>query len=87
MKSSKYEPISEELKKIKKAGSLRITFSFQQIEDMLGQSLPMSARKYRPWWANNYSQKSRHCQAWLSQNWETESIDFHQERVTFVCIQ
>lgn len=87
MKFSKYEPIGEALKKANKAGSARITFSFQQIEDILGQSLPMSARKYRPWWANNYSQKGRHCQAWLSQNWETELIDFHQERVTFVYVQ
>ena len=29
-----------------------VTLSFEQIEQIIGGSLPTSARRYRPWWAN-----------------------------------
>jgi hypothetical protein len=47
------------------------TLSFQQVEDILGFSLPDSASKHRPWWANGgHSQAD----AWLDAGWQVESV-------------
>jgi hypothetical protein len=56
--------------------------SFSEIEEVLGFSLPLSARSYQAWWGNNLTY-GRHSAAWLLAGWETEQLDLAGERVTF----
>ena len=55
---------------------------FREIEEVLGFALPASARKHRPWWANDPS-PGRQSGAWLSVGWETAEVDLGGENVTF----
>ena len=61
-----------------------IRMSFQDIEDVLGTSLPPSARKYRPWWANESDGTHVHARAWLDAGRRTTRVDLDGETVTFV---
>ncbi len=61
----------------------RTKMSFDQIEELLGFSLPRSARVYRAWWAED----PRHVQAfdgWLSVGWKVAFINFDNQTVEFV---
>ena len=55
----------------------------QEIQDIMGFPLPKSARKYRPWWANDKT----HVQAndgWLNYGWKVKEINFSNETIIFV---
>lgn len=55
--------------------------TFGEVELILGTALPDSARKHRPWWANDgYAQST----AWLGAGWKTANVDMANEKVTFV---
>jgi len=58
-----------------------IRLSFAQIEEVLGFSLPRTARIDRIWWANarNYPPGS----IWLSYGWKAKDIDLAGQAVTF----
>ena len=54
--------------------------SFGEIESIIGFDLPSSARRYRPWWANQGG-SSGHSQAlaWNAAGWETAQVDMDAE--------
>ena len=54
--------------------------SFGEIESIIGFELPSSARRYRPWWANQGG-SSGHSQAlaWNAAGWETAQVDMDAE--------
>jgi CBS domain-containing protein len=64
----------------------RIQFSFQQIEEIIGGSLPASARTHRSWWAND-SVSHVHSQQWLDVGWRVAQINMTEETVTFARIK
>ena len=74
---SKYDPLRDYLRAQKHQ---RLSMSFAEIEK-LGVSLPASAIKHRPWWANN----KHHSQAnaWLDAGYETQQVDMSGGKVTF----
>lgn len=79
----KYDPLGRFLEATP-AGILAYTFSFFQIEQILGDNLPTSARKYREWWANERSPGGHvQSQSWLSASWEVESVSLESEWVRF----
>jgi hypothetical protein len=57
--------------------------SFGEIESVLGFSMPVSARKYRPWWANQSDGGHVQSHAWMSAGWRVWSVNFSAERVEF----
>lgn len=64
------------------------TMSFNQIEDVIGEALPRSARERQEWWGNERSRNSRHSQAkdgWLTAGWEVDrgGVDLARGTVTF----
>jgi hypothetical protein len=61
-----------------------IILSFSQIESILGRSLPPSARRYRPWWANETSGTHTHARAWLGAGRRTRNVDLNARTVEFV---
>ena len=58
--------------------------TFSNIESILGFELPASARKYRPWWANENG-GARHSQtvAWSAAGWQTAEVDMEAETLLF----
>ena len=62
--------------------SEEVTYTFKEVEDILGFPLPQSAKIYHPWWANDQT----HVQAsdgWLSHGWKVESIDLREQKIKF----
>ncbi|MGA3161575.1 MAG: hypothetical protein ABSC77_10185 [Terracidiphilus sp.] len=75
----KYLPIARILLQ---EGGTAARFTFAQLEKAIADQLPPSARKYRPWWAN---ERGRHVQAssWLGVGWKVGSVDLTGEIVAF----
>jgi hypothetical protein len=58
--------------------------NFDEIEQLLGRTLPKSARLYRPWWANDARGSHTHALAWLLAGWETSRVNLAAETLEFV---
>jgi hypothetical protein len=56
--------------------------TFQQIESVIGGRLPASARRHRPWWAND-ARGHAHANAWLGEGYRTEEVDMEGEKLVF----
>lgn len=77
--SKKYRPLSEA---ILADGGNKVTFSFSEMEEILGFSLPPSARNHRAFWANTKSHSI--ASSWMSIGYETMEVDMENEKVTFI---
>jgi hypothetical protein len=77
---SKYYPLHAYLSRLGNAGQLHMEFA--QLEDIIGQPLPVGARSNRAWWANGRSGHSQ-ARAWLLAGWRVADVDLQGERVTF----
>ena len=55
--------------------------SFADIETIIGFNLPASARRHRPWWANDPTHS--HANAWLNAGWKTADVDIDTESLQF----
>lgn len=51
----------------------RIQLSFEDIEKIISEQLPASARKYAAWWANN-SEGHSHANSWLNAGVKVEEV-------------
>jgi len=63
----------------------RVECTFGQIEVMIGEPLPPSARKlsiYSWWWGNDGAHTQ--ARAWMAAGWKTRHVDLASENVTFV---
>ena len=78
----KYAPLHNHLKGL---SSEEWPVAFDEIERILGFSLPDSARIHRPWWANQGERGGHsHALAWEMAGWKTSQVDMGGERLTFV---
>ena len=59
-----------------------IPATFQQIEAILGRTLPRSASQRPQWWENNSTQHS-HASAWLEAGFLTEQVSIANRTLTF----
>lgn len=75
----KYLPLRRYLEKQQ---ANQVTLAFTDVERIISDSLPRSARTYPAWWAND--QKHVHAAEWISAGWKTEGLSLSGERVTFV---
>ena len=57
--------------------------TFRQVESVIGGLLPASARRHRPWWANDATGHA-HAKAWLEAGYRTEQVDMEGEKLVFV---
>jgi hypothetical protein len=78
---SRYQPLNEYL--VEQSGPV-VRMTFGQIERVLGARLPNSARKYRPWWANESAGTHVHARSWLDAGRRTVNVDVNAETVEFV---
>jgi hypothetical protein len=77
LNKGKYYPLEEYLMS---QDSSRVKLSFEDIEKIIGDSLPPSASKYRPWWANGGHVQTY---AWLRAGWKVEEVSL-DDYVVFV---
>lgn len=56
---------------------------FQEIEAILGFSLPRSAYSYPAWWSNQSGDGHIQSQAWQSAGWRTGELDLAKQQVSF----
>lgn len=69
-----YAPVSEALLE---AGTPSISLTFRELENLIGRSLPPSARLYRAWWSGTASKN------WKAENLALLAVDRKNELVTF----
>ncbi len=62
----------------------RVTLTFDQVETMLGEPLPLAARVLTSWWGGASSIRYQQGQTWQAVGWRVTSIDLYAETVTFV---
>ncbi len=60
-----------------------VPMTFDEIERIIGQSLPPAAFKHRPWWSNNPTNNVM-TRAWLDAGYKTERVDMAARRLTFI---
>ncbi|GGX95814.1 hypothetical protein GCM10007160_24300 [Litchfieldella qijiaojingensis] len=75
----KYAPLQEYLLQLPRSMP-EATLSFKEIEEILGFSLPKSARTYREWWSNQTDLSNRpQAKAWINAGFRVESIRLHAD--------
>jgi hypothetical protein len=78
----KYAPLYRHLAKWR-GKEWRVTF--EEVEKLLGFTLPNSARVHRPWWANQGEKGGHsHALAWEMAGWKTTQVEMAKEQVVFV---
>lgn len=55
--------------------------TFAEVEAVMGEALPFSAREHRPWWGN--SSANSQSAAWMTVGWKTARVDLAAETVEF----
>lgn len=75
----KYAPLSSFLK-AKNFDQVPMTFA--EIEKLIDDRLPASARKHRAWWSNNPN-NSVITKAWLDAGYVTKDVDLAREKLVF----
>lgn len=78
--SRKYQKLTEHLSGL---SATRWRASFEDVERVLGFSLPDSARNYQAWWANQMRSQSL---GWQLAGWKVVDLDLRNEKVTFVYV-
>jgi len=78
--TKKYHPLREFLSTQPETRA-SLSLSFAEIEQIIHNRLPASARKYSAWWSND----STHSQAWswLAEGWETKKCDLRTQTASF----
>jgi hypothetical protein len=62
----------------------KVQLTFAQIEGLIEGGLPPSARRYRPWWANERGGTHVHARAWLDAGRLTTNVNLNAQTVEFV---
>lgn len=80
-RGSRYDGLREYLERQTEAV---VSLTFPEIERIIGGPLPESAKKYRPWWANEEAGTHVHARAWLDAGRRTVNVDMNGCTVDFV---
>jgi hypothetical protein len=82
---SRYAPLALRLQS-QPSNQDRVQLTFEEIEKIIDNPLPASARQHRSWWAND-SVSHVQSQQWLDVGWRVAQINMTEEKVTFARIQ
>jgi hypothetical protein len=69
---------------LRKQAASSVEMTFTDVERVIGQSLPKTARARSQWWVNETNPKSRHvqCHAWRDAGYDAE-VDLVAQTVIF----
>ena len=84
--TEKYKPLYEYLVKKRQEGYTSWHTSFGEIESIIGDPLPPSART-RPLFWSNLRQERRASAAWFLAGWNTANLDMEGETVQFLVVR
>lgn len=76
---SKYQPL---LKFLRGSNQSEVILTFAEIEALMNNSLPDSAKIKRAWWSNR-SKGALQASAWMEAGYRVEEVDLDGQRVTF----
>lgn len=76
----KYEPLQAHL--VRKKGRAEM-LSFEDIEQIIGKTLPVSAVRHRAFWANDNQDHHTHARSWMSAGYRVAYVDREQKVVRF----
>ncbi|MEL7039454.1 MAG: helix-turn-helix transcriptional regulator [Cyanobacteria bacterium J06592_8] len=84
---SKYQPLLDYLHECDSVSeTLRdrseVTLTFAEIEALMNDRLPASARNKRAWWSNR-TKGALQAAAWMEAGYRVEDVDLDEQRVTF----
>jgi hypothetical protein len=79
---AKYAPVADFLLRLEES---RVRLSFEEVEAILGATLPKSAVVYQAWWANDPTHSQ--AKAWLDAGWQTENLNLPRRTVEFVRVR
>jgi DNA-binding transcriptional regulator YiaG len=77
--AGKYQPLFDYLRR---SGQDEVTLTFAEIEALLADTLPDSARATRAWWSNR-SKGALQATAWMGAGYHVVELDLDGEHVTF----
>jgi hypothetical protein len=60
-----------------------VRMSFGELERILGEGLPESARHHRAWWGNQRTGPRPHAEAWMAAGWKVDAVNLGAESVSF----
>jgi DNA-binding transcriptional regulator YiaG len=76
---SKYQPLLEVLRG---SNQREVILTFAEIEALMNNPLPDSAKSKRAWWSNR-SKGALQASAWMEAGYRVEDVDLDGQRVTF----
>ncbi|HIK16467.1 MAG TPA: DUF4268 domain-containing protein [Leptolyngbyaceae cyanobacterium M33_DOE_097] len=79
---SRYAPLALWLQEQVEEGLGKVALTFEQVETIIDDKLPPSARQHRNWWAND-SVGHTQSQQWLDVGWRVSNVNISEERVVF----
>jgi DNA-binding transcriptional regulator YiaG len=77
---SKYQPLLDYLRQNSHQGE--VTLNFADIEALINDALPASARTQQAWWSNR-KKGALQASAWIEAGYRVETVDLDSQRVTF----
>ena len=78
-RAGKYDEFQKCLNQLKIAS---VSFSFDEVEEIIGFELPNSAYKYAAWWGNDCSHSQ--ARAWMQAGWEVSRVDLDKREVQLI---
>ena len=79
--SGKYAALRDFLETAWGNGETRLGVRFADIERLIGEELPESARRHPSWWGNQYD--TVQAKAWLEAGWLVDSVELNRREVNF----
>jgi hypothetical protein len=80
---AKYDPLKLNLINLSKDQN-EITLTFEQIEKILEDQLPLSAYRHRAWWSNEEHGVHVNAHAWMDAGWRVDSVNQRERWVRFI---
>lgn len=77
---SKYYPLFQHFQSCK---DKKVSLSFSEIESLIDNKLPTTARDRTNWWSNRDSQSALQAGAWIQAGYKVVAVDLEQQTVTF----
>jgi len=81
--ADKYGPLEQHLRNLPTSQDV-VTLTFERIEQILNDTLPLSAHEDSSWWSNQKQGTNVESLAWMDAGWMVENVDLREQRVRFV---
>lgn len=82
---TRYSPFASYLANQVNPEISKVRIDFYQIEEIIKDQLPKSARSHRTWWSND-PVAQQHSEQWLESGWRVSNVNVSEQKVTFVRI-